>query len=66
MWFLWDGDSFLIHSRPNTRKLKNIAENPKINLNLNSSVTGGDVVRAECVAEVPADAPPLTEVGPYL
>jgi PPOX class probable F420-dependent enzyme len=66
VWFLWDGERFLIYSRPGARKLRNIEANPKVNLNLNSNGTGGDVVRAECAAEVLADAPPVTEVGPYL
>ena len=66
VWFLWDGERFLVYSRPGARKLRNIEANPKINLNLNSNANGGDVVRAECVAEVLADAPPAAEVGPYL
>jgi len=52
VWFLWDGEGFLVYSRPGARKLRNIEANPKINLNLNSNANGGDVVRAECVAEV--------------
>ena len=55
VWFLWDGEGFLVYSRPGARKLRNIEANPKINLNLNSNANGGDVVRAECVAEVLAD-----------
>ena len=66
VWFLWDGESFLIYSRPNARKLKNLAENPRINLNLNSNDVGEDVVRAECTAEVVEDAPPADGVGPFL
>ena len=66
VWFLWDGEAFLVYSRPGARKLRNIEANPKINLNLNSNISGGDVVRAECVAEVLADAPPAVEVGPHL
>jgi PPOX class probable F420-dependent enzyme len=66
VWFLWDGEGFLVYSRPGARKLRNIEANPKVNLNLNSNETGGDVVRAECEAEVLADAPPVTEVGAYL
>ena len=66
VWFLWDGERFLVYSRPGARKLRKIEVNPKINLNLNSNANGGDVVRAEGVAEVLADAPPAAEVGPYL
>ena len=66
VWFLWDGEAFLVYSRPGARKLRNIEANPRVSLNLNSNSTGGDVVRAECEAEVFAGAPPATEVGPYL
>ena len=52
VWFLRDGEGFLVCSGPGARKLRNIEANPKINLSLNSSANGGDVVRAECVAEV--------------
>ncbi len=41
VWFLWDGEGFLIYSRPGARKLRNIEANPKVNLNLNSNDTGG-------------------------
>ena len=63
VWFLWDREGFLVYSRPGARKLRNIEANPKINLNLNSNENGGDVVRAECVAEVVGDTPPATEGG---
>ena len=66
VWFLWDGEAFLVYSRPGARKLRNIEVNPKVGLHLNSNVEGGDVVRAECEAEVLAEAPPATEVGAYL
>lgn len=66
VWFLWDGEVFLVYSRPGARKLRNIEANPRVNLNLNSNSAGGDVVRAECAAEVLADAPAATEVGAYL
>ena len=66
VWFLWDGEGFLVYSRPGAWKLRNIEANPKVNLNLNSNDSGGDVVRAECVAEVQGDAPSAVEVGAYL
>ncbi len=40
--------------------------NPRVGLNLNSNARGGDVVRAEGTAEIVEDAPPATEVSPYL
>lgn len=66
VWFLWDGEGFLVYSQAGRQKLKNIARNPHVDINLNSNARGGDVVRAECVAEILDNAPPATEVGPYL
>jgi PPOX class probable F420-dependent enzyme len=45
VWFLWDGaGSFLIYSKPGTAKLRNIAERPRVSLNLDGNGVGGDVV----------------------
>ena len=44
VWFLWDGESFLIYSRPNTAKLKHIAARPHVALNLDGDGRGGDIV----------------------
>jgi hypothetical protein len=29
IWFLWDGETFLIYSQPGRQKLKNITRNPR-------------------------------------
>ncbi len=57
---------FLIYSQPNRQKLKNIARNPHVGLNLNSNAQGGDVVRLEGTATIDEDAPPSSEVPPYV
>ncbi len=57
-------EGFLVYSQPGAWKLRNIEANPKVNLNLNCNGKGGDVVRAECDAEVLAGAPSAAEVGP--
>lgn len=44
VWFLWDGTSILVFTQPGTPKLRNIAANPRVSLNLNSTRSGGDVV----------------------
>jgi PPOX class probable F420-dependent enzyme len=66
VWFLWDGESLLIYSQPDRRKLKNVGENPRVGLHLNSNDRGGDVVRAEGTAEILDDFPPASEVGEYV
>jgi len=45
VWFLWDGDrSILVYSRPDKRKLANIAANPRVSLNLDSDGLEADIV----------------------
>ncbi len=66
VWFLWDGESFLVYSQPEARKVENIRQNSRVAINLNSDAHGGDIVRAEGIAEIVEDAPPLTEVPAYI
>ncbi len=66
VWFLWDGGGFLIYSRPNRQKLKNIGSNPRVGLHLNSDERGDDVVRVEGRAEVADDLPPADELPGYV
>lgn len=66
VWFLWDGESFLIYSRPNRQKLKNIGRNPGVGLHLNCNDRGGDVVRVEGVSEILDGFPPATESPEYV
>jgi PPOX class probable F420-dependent enzyme len=44
VWFLWDGETILIYSQPNAKKVRNLTQNPKVALNLNSDAQGGDVL----------------------
>ena len=62
VWFLWDGQSFLIYSRPHNQKLRNLRANPRVALNLNSDATGNAIVRVEGTAQIVDGAPLATEV----
>jgi len=58
VWFLWDGHaSFLIYSRPDTAKLRNIAERPRVSLHLDGNGQGGDIVVVLGAASVTDDRP---------
>jgi PPOX class probable F420-dependent enzyme len=58
VWFLWDGaDSVLIYSKPDTPKLRAIARNPRVSLNLDGNGKGGDIVVLLGDASVSDDAP---------
>jgi PPOX class probable F420-dependent enzyme len=66
VWFLWDGaDSVLIYSRPDTPKLRAIAANSRVSLNLDGNGSGGDIVVATGEASV-TDDPPAHEVPEYV
>ena len=65
VWFLWDGESFLVYSQPQTPKLRNIARNPRVSLNLNGDRRGDDIVIVSGAARE-SDDPPAHEVAAYL
>jgi PPOX class probable F420-dependent enzyme len=66
VWFLWDGaGSILVYSRPEKRKLRNIAGNPRVSLNLDSDAVDADIV--VCWGEVRiSDDPPADQVPDYV
>jgi PPOX class probable F420-dependent enzyme len=66
IWFLWDGSrSVLLYSRPEKRKLANIAGNPHVSLNLDSDGIDADIVI--CWGEIRvSDDPPANEVAEYI
>jgi PPOX class probable F420-dependent enzyme len=66
VWFLWDGDrSILLYSRPDKQKLRNIAANPNVSLNLDSDRVDADIV--VCWGQIRvSDDPPSNEVPEYL
>ena len=67
VWFLWDGaDTILIYSQPDKPKLRNIAENPIVALNFNTTPTGEDVVVLSGEAALDDQAPPPSADAAYL
>jgi PPOX class probable F420-dependent enzyme len=66
IWFLWNGDrSILLYSRPEKRKLANLAANPRVSLNLDSDGVDADIVICWGEAHVSND-PPANEVPAYV
>lgn len=65
VWFIWEGRSFLIYSQPNTPKLRNIAANPSVSLNLDTDGRGGAIVVISGDAEIDPQAPPAHEHVQY-
>src|SRR5215475_3139505 len=65
VWFLWRDNGILIYSQPDTRKLKNLAQNAKVSVVLDDTNGGGDVVRIEGTAKVASDYPAASDVPAY-
>ena len=66
IWFVWDGDTALMYSIPNQAKLKNIARNPNVALNLDSKKHGDNLVILTGTAAVDTSAPPLNKNRAYM
>jgi PPOX class probable F420-dependent enzyme len=66
IWFLWDGETVLIYSQPNTPKLRNIGRNPRVALNLDGDGRGGDIVILTGEARVDGTAPGAADHAAYL
>lgn len=66
VWFYWDGESFLIYSRPDTAKLRHMAANPQVAFHLDGDGLGGDIVVFTGRSEVAADAPTADQHSAYV
>lgn len=65
VWFLWNGDSFLIYSVPG-QKVRDIRANRNVQLHLNTDRTGNVVIRFDGVARIVRKEPPAYRVAKYL
>jgi PPOX class probable F420-dependent enzyme len=65
VWFIWDGESFLIYSIPSSPKVPNIRGNPRVSLNLDGDGTGGGIVTFEGEGRIDEDALFAHEVNAY-
>lgn len=70
VWFHFDGSDFLLFSQPRALKVRNLAAEPRVSLNLNGTGYGADLVIIEGTAEVLPDCaagpwPEPARVGAY-
>lgn len=66
VWFIWDGQTILIYSRPNTAKLRHIAFNSRVALHFDGNSAGGDIVVLTGEAIITAGAAPPDQNEAYL
>src|SRR5215207_7053367 len=66
VWFLWDGETFLIYSQPDAQKVRNLTGNAKVSLHLSDDGAGEDIVTVEGTAAVDPDTPRADRLDGYL
>lgn len=61
VWFLWDGESILIFSKPANQKIYNIQQNPNVLIAIDNTHNGADPITIEGKATLlPDDAADVT------
>jgi len=66
VWFLWDGNAFLIYSQPTAKKLDHIAANPQVALHFNSTSDGDDIQVFLATATIDRNPPLTKDVDAYV
>lgn len=66
VWFLVHDEVIVVYSLDGTPRTRNVARNPRVCLNLNSTRTGGEVVIIEGDAEIVASGPAADADQPYV
>ena len=66
VWFIWDGEAFIIYSSPTAWKIKHIAHNPHVSLNFNTGSDGEDIQVILGIAHIDPNGPPVKQVQAYL
>src|SRR5258706_6713700 len=63
VWFIYDNGTFLIYSKPDAQKLRNIRHNPRVALNPNSDETGDEYLVIMGEAYIDEKQPPSNQVA---
>lgn len=66
IWFLWDGETLLIYSKPNTPKVRNIEANSLVSFNLNGDRNGNDLIILQGEARIDNRSPSAKDHPAYV
>ena len=66
VWYVWDGESFLIYTLHNAARLKHIQRNPRVALNFDTRDNGDDVVIFTGEARLAPEEPPADKHPAYM
>lgn len=65
VWFLWEGETILIFSKPNNQKIRNLRQNPAVTVSLDATGRGNDVIVLEGTAQFVDDPDTTTALPAY-
>ena len=65
VWFLWEGETILIFSKPNNHKIRNLRQNPAVTVALDGTDRGEDVTVLDGVAVLLDDSDVTTTLPAY-
>jgi PPOX class probable F420-dependent enzyme len=66
VWFIREGDTLLIFSKPDAPKVRNIRARPRVALHFNTDAGGEDVVVFVGTAALDTDSPAMDALPEYL
>jgi PPOX class probable F420-dependent enzyme len=66
VWFLWDGETFLVYSQPDKPKLGHIKRHPHVSLNFDGDGLGRNIVVINGEARLDPSAPPADAIPEYV
>jgi PPOX class probable F420-dependent enzyme len=67
VWFLLrEDETFVVYSKPNQLKLRNIQQNPRVALGLDVTDLGRDIIRVDGTARRVEDIPPADQNQQYV
>jgi PPOX class probable F420-dependent enzyme len=66
VWFLWDGETFLIYSLPDAARIAHIKRNARVSLNLDGNGQGGDIIIITGDARISPEDSPADQNSAYV
>lgn len=66
VWFLWDGESILVYSQPESFRVRNIERNRRISLNFNTDTHGSHMIVITGDAFIDSSAPGAFDSQAYI
>jgi PPOX class probable F420-dependent enzyme len=67
VWFIWEGESFIIFSKPEAHKVRHLSGHPGVALHFNTDEKGDqDVIVFIGAARIDPDIPPAHELPAYM